>query len=91
MKNNTIAEIAKSYLGFETLATRRRDSLDFRDCSVWGVEAALLAAYELGRNSYAADLARHAKVDAEAALIVGDLGCQSVSSFKRSAKKAVTL
>jgi hypothetical protein len=71
MKRNTIAEIAKFYLGFETLATRRSDSLDFRDCSVWGVEAALQAAYELGRNSYAADLARHAEVDAAAALVVG--------------------
>lgn len=66
MKRNTIAEIAKFYLGFQTLATRRSDSLDCREVAVWSVEAALRAAYELGRNSYAADLARHAEIEAEA-------------------------
>jgi hypothetical protein len=31
-----------------TLRPRRSDSLDFWDVSVWGIEAALRAAYELG-------------------------------------------
>ena len=31
-----------------TLQTRHSDDLDFREVSVWGIEAALRAAYEAG-------------------------------------------
>ena len=48
---NISADGANNVLGIETLETRNSDSLDFHDVSVWGVEAALKAAYELGRNS----------------------------------------
>ncbi|MDE2020228.1 MAG: hypothetical protein KGJ13_07835 [Patescibacteria group bacterium] len=41
--------IAKEHLNIETLKTRNSDSLDFHDCSVWGVKKALQAAYDLGR------------------------------------------
>lgn len=44
-------KIAKKHLFIDTLETQHSDSLDFHDVSVWGVEAALKAAYELGRNS----------------------------------------
>ena len=40
--------IAKDQLGIDTLERRRMDSLDFHDVSVWTVEAALQAAFELG-------------------------------------------
>ena len=45
-----LAQIARQHLHIETLETRRSDSLDFHDVSVWGVKAALHAAYDLGRK-----------------------------------------
>ena len=45
-----LAEIARRHLRIETLETRHSDSLDFHDVSVWGVKAALRAAYDLGRK-----------------------------------------
>ena len=47
--------IAKKRLRIETLVARCSDSLDFYDCSVWGVKAALMDAYELGRMSATGD------------------------------------
>lgn len=44
----TIALIAKGHLGFATLELRGRDHLDFRDCGVAGVRAALVEAYVEG-------------------------------------------
>lgn len=41
--------IARVHLDIETLKTRNSDSLDFHDCSVWGIKKALQAAYDLGR------------------------------------------
>ena len=43
--------IAQEHLNIETLETRNSDSLDFHEVSVWGVEQALLAAFEAGKNS----------------------------------------
>ncbi len=43
-----IALIAKDVLWIETLETRHSDSLDFHDCSVWGLKEALEAAYKAG-------------------------------------------
>ena len=43
-----IAEIARVHLRVETLETRRSDSLDFYDCAVWTIRAALEAAYLAG-------------------------------------------
>jgi len=43
-----IASIAKTHLNLETLDTRNSDSLDFKEVSVWGVSAALTAAYNAG-------------------------------------------
>ena len=43
--------IVKEHLDIETLKTRNSDSLDFHDCSVWGIKKALQAAYDLGRLS----------------------------------------
>ena len=33
----------------EDLKARNSDSLDFTDCAVWNIEAALIEAYELGK------------------------------------------
>lgn len=43
--------IALTHLDFETLETRHRDSLDFRDVSAGCVLSALEAAYEAGRQA----------------------------------------
>jgi len=48
MTEQLFTAIAKKHLSIETLATRRRDSLDFHDVSVRGVRAALEAAYKAG-------------------------------------------
>lgn len=49
--------IALDHLFIETLQTRHRDSLDFHDVSVWGVKAALEAAFEAGRKAAIANQA----------------------------------
>lgn len=46
--SDVLADIAREKLGFETLETRRSDSLDFRDVAVWSVKDALEAAYRAG-------------------------------------------
>lgn len=43
--------IAKQYLRVDTLETRNNDNLDFYDISVWGLKAALEAAYKAGQES----------------------------------------
>jgi len=45
----TLEKIARDHFSVETLETRNGDSLDFHDCAVWEIRAALLAAYEAGR------------------------------------------
>ena len=44
-----LTHIAKEHLLIDTLKTRKSDSLDFHDVSVWGVKSALETAYEAGR------------------------------------------
>ena len=46
-----IADIAHKQLRIETLETRKSDSLDFHDVSVWGLRTALLCAFEAGRKA----------------------------------------
>ena len=41
-------DIARKHLRIETLETRRRDSLDFHDVSVWAIRKALFIAYDAG-------------------------------------------
>lgn len=43
-----LTRIAQEHLFIETLETRKSDSLDFHDVSVWGVKEALIAAYQAG-------------------------------------------
>lgn len=50
-KDQILAQIAKNELHLETLETRKSDSLDFHDCAVWSIKAALEAAYEAGQQS----------------------------------------
>ena len=47
--SETVAMLARNLLGFETLETRRSDSLDFREVAVWNVREALERAYQAGR------------------------------------------
>lgn len=42
--------IAREVLGIDTLETRKSDSLDFHDISVWGLREALTTAYLMGRR-----------------------------------------
>ena len=46
-----LADIAHQQLKIETLETRKSDSLDFHDVSVWSLRTALLCAYEAGRKA----------------------------------------
>jgi len=43
-----LAGIAKEHLFIETLEERKSDNLDFHEVSVWGIQAALEAAYAAG-------------------------------------------
>ena len=43
-----LARIAQEHLFIDTLETRKSDSLDFHDVSVWAVQSALVAAYQAG-------------------------------------------
>ena len=55
--NKLLEQIAKEHLFIETLETQNSDRLDFHDVSVWGVKAALQAAYEAGRKAASANQA----------------------------------
>lgn len=46
-----LTAIASDQLGIPTLETRRSDSLDFHDVSVWAVRQALVAAYQAGAKN----------------------------------------
>ena len=48
---DTLERIAKRHFNVATLETRNSDSLDFYDCSVWGIKAALEEAYAAGQNA----------------------------------------
>jgi hypothetical protein len=47
----TLELIAKKELFIETLETQNSDSLDFHEISVWGIKAALEAAFNAGKQS----------------------------------------
>jgi|GEM_PF-2018371 len=49
--NRTLTQIASKHLNIPTLRTRKSDSLDFHDVSVWGVRSALKAAFDVGNNA----------------------------------------
>ena len=46
-----LGQIASEHLLIPTLESRKSDSLDFHDLSVWALEGALEAAYQAGRDS----------------------------------------
>lgn len=48
-----LTDIAAKHLGIETLEERHSDSLDFHDVAVWGIESALLEAYQAGQAAAA--------------------------------------
>lgn len=45
-----LSEIAETELSIPTLKTRKSDSLDFHEVSVWGLQEALKKAFEAGRE-----------------------------------------
>jgi len=47
---DALTEIAKRQLNIETLEERQHDALDFHDCAVWSIKAALKDAYLLGHG-----------------------------------------
>ena len=51
VRDAAVREIAKRELSIPTLDERRSDELDFHDVSVWSAKAALIAAYEAGREA----------------------------------------
>jgi hypothetical protein len=53
--NQTLKQIAKKHLDLDTLDERKRDSLDFHELGVWQIKAALIAAYEAGRQAAQTD------------------------------------
>jgi hypothetical protein len=50
-RDETLANIAATILNLETLDTRKSDRLDFHELSVWGIKAALEAAYAAGQEA----------------------------------------
>ena len=54
-REQVIEDIAKRHLLVDTLETRNNDGLDFYEVAVWGIKAALQAAYEAGQNASAVD------------------------------------
>ncbi len=50
-KDDMFSTIAKKHLNIVTLEAQKSDSLDFHDVSVWGIKAALDAAYQAGRKA----------------------------------------
>jgi hypothetical protein len=46
-----LTEIARKHLHIETLETQNSDRADFHDVAVWGLQAALEAAFAAGRAS----------------------------------------
>ncbi len=50
-KAKAVAEIARTFLGIETLKAQGLDRLDFHDLGVVGIDQALSAAFEAGRKA----------------------------------------
>jgi len=46
--NALMEKIAQKHLHIDTLETRNSDQLDFHDCAVWSIKAALLEAFKAG-------------------------------------------
>ena len=77
MMDQIIAAIAKEHLSFDTLETRRSESLDFREVAVWCVKTALEAAYKAGFDAGKTPTATKSKTfilsEIEAAYAIGAL------------------
>ncbi len=50
-RDQRLEAIARTMLDIPTLETRKSDSLDFHEVSVWDLKTALEAAYEAGRKA----------------------------------------
>ena len=74
-KNELFTQIAREHLLIETLEQRNRDSLDFHDVGVVGVQRALDAAYRAGQAELLAA--------AEALLAAKDNQMETVDEWRR--------
>lgn len=77
-KHEVLTQIAHQHLGIETLEPRNRDSLDFRDVGVVGVQRALDAAYRVGQAELLAA--------AEALVSENERTSESIEHYKRLAE-----
>lgn len=96
-RDAVLAVIAKATMGFETLDTRRNDSMDFRDVAVWSAKEALERSFVAGRLAgecakvvVAEDLARVVKnlLDYLPPIPVGEAGWDDVEAAKAALAKA---
>lgn len=55
---DALTQIARQQLDIETLEERGGDALDFYDCAVWSIKAALKESYLLGQNSAQPDVSQ---------------------------------
>jgi len=78
-KNELFTQIAREHLFIETLEQRNRDSLDFHDVGVVGVQRALDAAYRAGQAELLA--AAEALLEAEIP-VAGTLPAKTKAAFK---------
>ena len=62
-----LAQIALEHLFVPTLQTRHLDRLDFHEVAVWGIEAALQAAYQAGQQAGLPKKSKAAKKETESA------------------------
>ena len=51
LTNMELLKIAKKHFHVDSFEERHLDSLDFHEVSIWSMERALKAAYELGQKS----------------------------------------
>ena len=77
-KHDLFTQIARQHLCIETLAQRNRDSLDFHDVGVIGVQRALDAAYRAGQAELLAA--------AEALVSENERTSESIEYYKRLAE-----
>lgn len=79
---DALTEIARQRLDIVTLEQRGRDRLDFYDCAVWTLKAALKDSYLLGHGNAATNLAEHPALECS---MVRDLRIDLLEQFAQTA------
>lgn len=76
-----LAGIAMQHLDIDTLEERGRDALDFHDCAVWSIKAALKESYLLGQRSAQPDVPEKS----DDAVLARDLRIDLLEQFAQTA------